>query len=169
MLSANGPAKKSGKIVTTLMRSVTLFFLVRLFVEQSDLVVDHDGSCLEIRPNHQLPAIGNENAAAWSGDVEHHPLRELVEVRHAPETLTSTTLDAQPDEIVHVNLVFFQRWQLAERRQQITTTPELSAVSISQLGKLDDQSLLERLGRDDGEGARSFLAPDVVRGGEIPV
>ena len=68
---------------------------------------------------------------------------------------------------MEINLVFVERRQLTERCEQVSASPEVSAVAISELLKFDDESLFERLGFRDRERRDFFDAPDIAGGRQI--
>jgi hypothetical protein len=96
-------------------------------------------------------------------------VRELIEGRDLTKRLSRPSLDLHPDQVVEVDLVLFRRRQLRERRQEITPTPQLGAITVAELLELYDQAFLEWFRRLDREGGSVAFAADSARNGEIPL
>jgi hypothetical protein len=69
MLSPSGPAKNSGKIVTTLIVSGNSS------LQEAERVVDQDFPSADIDPGQDFGPIWNEDAASRCIHVEHYALR----------------------------------------------------------------------------------------------
>src|SRR6266404_1914365 len=161
MLRPSGPLKKSGKIVTTLILSATLFVAAGS-VHKPERVVDDDRSGFDVRPDNDFRTIRDHHTSGRSFDVEHESLRQLVERRHGSKLLAGWSHRFHSDEVVEVDLIVLKRRQLTEWCQHVTPAPELCAVAVLQLLELDDEALLERLGAGDRKRRNLFHSLDVV-------
>src|SRR5258705_9887866 len=128
MLSPSGPLKKSGKIVTTLILSATLFLLTGR-VHEPERVVDDDRSGFDVRPHNDLGTIWDYHTSARCLDIEHESLRQLVERRHGSKLLAGRTYRFHSDEVVEIDLVVLKRRQLTEWSEHVPATPQLRAVA----------------------------------------
>src|SRR5688572_12458667 len=76
MLSPSGPAKNSGKIVTTLILRGTRS------LNKAERFVDDDGPRRDIGAHDYFGTVWDEGTASWCPDVEKNPVREPVKRRH---------------------------------------------------------------------------------------
>src|SRR2546423_10347762 len=144
MLRPRGPLKNSGKMVTTLTLSATSLFVLGNAIDEAELLIDHDYARVEIGAYDHFRAIRHEDAAAIRHDVQNQSLRQLVKRGDLTKFLSSSAHRAHADQIVEINLVLFQRRQLAERCQQVAAAPELGTVAVTKLLEANAQPFLER-------------------------
>src|SRR5436305_6784902 len=116
MLRPSGPEKNSGKMVTTLMRSATLVLADREVVHETELLVDHERSFVEIHANDYFRSIRHQYTPAGSLDIQYEPLREFIESGHFTQLLAAGAGDAHSFQIVQIDLVLVQRRELAKWR-----------------------------------------------------
>src|SRR5690349_25138426 len=121
MLRLSGPAKNSGKIVTTLIRRG----VARRFsspadasvIEQTGGRIDADHASLAVHARHDA-VIRNHHRSLLTRDVERESLRQLERVGDRSDEGDRCEFDAHPDEAVYVDLVVAERGQLARLAEQ---------------------------------------------------
>src|SRR5262249_19773772 len=112
MLRPSGPAKNSGKMVTTLMRSGAARPPASVawgsVIEQPGRWLDANPASLSIHAGQDAVVGDHHRAPSVACDVEREPLRQFIRLSDRSNERARRQLDAHADEIVDIDFVLRQ-------------------------------------------------------------